>query len=474
MAPGLAALALAAVPAVASAAPNLVPAIDTDPASTNPLAVHNWFVETTASPYSAHFFYGAAITNSGADPFELAAKPGSTTGDTAIAQQVVGGTATDLDPAKVAITSIGVPNPGFTAWGASNVFSIALTPSGGTAIPSTRNVFCWSSAAFASTCTTASVLADGVDMGIAPAEADSVPVGTDGAYFDITGATPGTGTVVETVNPTGVIAESSTTDNATPPLAVDIPGVTAQSAPVSTTAGKAGTATLKGTVVAPEVLGAAAGGTPAAATGAVTYVATNGAHGTVTVSGATATYTPAAGFTGKDSFTYYAQDSRGLRSAPATVAVDVAAATPTTPTTPTTPKPPTTPTPPKGPSGNAHFTLSAAQLLINQRIGQAAIRRLNAVAAKLDGRPAPTPPKAHKGGTVTLSAAQLLINQRIYQAAIRRAAILEARLDHKPAPHFGSGKGGTVRLTLGQLVVNQRIAQAAVRRANALVTRVGL
>ena len=42
-------------------------------------------------------------------------------------------------------------------------------------------------------------------------------------------------------------------------------------------------------------------------------------HGTVTVSGAGATYTPAAGFTGEDSFSYTATDVRGLTSKPATV-----------------------------------------------------------------------------------------------------------------------------------------------------------
>jgi hypothetical protein len=124
-----------------------------------------------------------------------------------------------------------------------------------------------------------------------------------------------------------------------------------------------------------------------------------------------------------------------------------------------------------GAGGGSRFTLSAAQLLINQRIGQAAIRRLDAVEAMLDGRP----PRefAGAGGRVRLTAGQLLINQRIFQAAIRRAATLEARLDHRPAPRSGRGKGGRVRLSLTQLIVNQRIAQAAVRRANRLVARTG-
>lgn len=149
---------------------------------------------------------------------------------------------------------------------------------------------------------------------------------------------------------------------------------------------------------------------------------------------------------------------------------------PVTPPSPVTPNPsPVAPGPADGPSGGTakpgKFTLSAKQLLINQRIGQAAIRRLAAVEAKLDGKPAPTFSKSG-GGKVTLTAKQLLINQRIYQAGVRRAATLEARVAGTPAPKFTKGAGGEVQLTVGQLKINQRIAQAAVRRANALQVRV--
>ena len=113
------------------------------------------------------------------------------------------------------------------------------------------------------------------------------------------------------------------------------------------------------------------------------------------------------------------------------------------------------------------LTLSATQLRINQRIGQAAVRRANAIQAWLDegivggdvcggaleaGRldagvqvsqgvlgPIPTvagprplviPPAADKGKvTFTLSAAQLQTNQRVYAAAVRRANGLRDRLD---------------------------------------------
>jgi hypothetical protein len=205
---------------------------------------------------------------------------------------------------------------------------------------------------------------------------------------------------------------------------------------------------------------------------------------------------------------------------------------------------PAPPAPARG--GRASFSLSARQLLINQRIGQAAIRRLNAVEERLDGGlrardlcghaigpaqlgpgittapaaaslapaapadPAPItdPGRRGQGDPVSLSARQLLINQRIYQAAIRRADGIAARLrggltggdvrngqvtqgklydrlqvtGRAPAPEppasrtviprrTGSGDPGAVTLSVAQLAINQRIAQRGVRDANALIRR---
>ncbi len=112
---------------------------------------------------------------------------------------------------------------------------------------------------------------------------------------------------------------------------------------------------------------------------------------------------------------------------------------------------------------DVRFTLDVDQLQINQRIASAALRRANALVARLDGGlsggdvrpgavsadrigatiaairadatapPAPTrtviAPAAEKTGVVfTLSAAQLRINQRIGQAAIRRLNEVRGRL----------------------------------------------
>ena len=191
--------------------------------------------------------------------------------------------------------------------------------------------------------------------------------------------------------------------------------------------------------------------------------------------------------------------------------------------------------------------LSRRQLLINQRISQAAVRRLNLVQRRLDEglgrddiRPGgiapeslgpgvsfevapgglaaappplrrraetpPTPPRRPGAAAgVRLARGQLLINQRISQAAILRTNGLQGRLDAgltggdlregavgpaqirggvtitgatpQPDPPAATvtrlatadrSGGGGVRLSAEQLLINQRISQAAVRRANAL------
>jgi hypothetical protein len=199
-----------------------------------------------------------------------------------------------------------------------------------------------------------------------------------------------------------------------------------------------------------------------------------------------------------------------------------------------------------GPKGTV--VLSAKQLLINQRISQAAVRRVNAVQKWLDdglvtndlcggaflaqsfdagitvaatsvvapGVTSPATPRkvvtapGRKGSAaaVKLEAAQLLISQRISQAAVRRANALTERLDKgltggdlrdgqitpakialglrvatavatTPAARSrtivaapATGKPVKVTLSAAQILINQRIAQAAVRRSNALVDRI--
>jgi hypothetical protein len=207
----------------------------------------------------------------------------------------------------------------------------------------------------------------------------------------------------------------------------------------------------------------------------------------------------------------------------------------------------TLPLPPVPPDKqNVTFTLSVTQLRINQRISQAAIRRLNAVEARLnsglqardlcgysvgppqlgpgitsapaaaslapvapaDPAPIVDPGRPGQGDPLTLSAEQLLINQRIDQAAIRRATGITNRLEagltggdvqaaqvtqgklfdrlqivtktpaaEPPAsettipPRKNPPDPGSVTLSTEQLKINQRISQAGVRNANALIRR---
>lgn len=290
-------------------------------------------------------------------------------------------------------------------------------------------------------------------------------------WVDVTDVTPGSYRLRATVDPDGLYTESDEGDNTTTANVV-IPGVVAAARTATTPAGTAVSVPLAGTVVGASVksrlptcqeneTGKAScmtTATPGAATLAVQQPGAG--QGSVRLAGTAAVYTPPAGFTGTATFTYTGTDSRGLTSRAATVTVKVGAGT-------------------AGTAGAAagkkgRIRLTARQMLISQRIGQAAIRRLDAVEATLDGAPAPAAARAHAHGRVTLSARQLRINQRIFQAAVRRGTALEARLDGTPPPGATAGGHDRVRLSVRQMVINQHIAQAAVRKANALRARVGL
>src|SRR5690606_15299542 len=112
-------------------------------------------------------------------------------------------------------------------------------------------------------------------------------------------------------------------------------------------------------------------------------------------------------------------------------------------------------------------TLSARQLLINQRISKAAVRRVNAVQARLNrGLTAGdlragtlTPVKLNTG-------ARMLFASALPAAGPARSPFVP--LDIAPK---GQGNPGRVTLSKRQLVINQRISQAAVRRVNAVQAR---
>lgn len=195
-----------------------------------------------------------------------------------------------------------------------------------------------------------------------------------------------------------------------------------------------------------------------------------------------------------------------------------------------------------GAARRSRVRLSLRQLRINQRVFQAAVRRVNAIEAALRtldgddlrpgglraaafgpsvtlsgtprgdgramGRSISVPGAARTGARFRLSRGQLLVNQRIAQAAVLRANALERRLGsgltggdvrdgtitsdriagglrvvaavapgrRVPATRTvvrprATSSPGAVALTARQLLVNQRVGQAAVRRANRLRAR---
>jgi hypothetical protein len=121
-------------------------------------------------------------------------------------------------------------------------------------------------------------------------------------------------------------------------------------------------------------------------------------------------------------------------------------------------------TPPAGGGSTAGRppALTAAQLLINQRISQAALRRANAIRAMLAS--------GLTGGNFadgTITAAQLAPGLSVTRA-VAGGEVPATPLTIPEAPRKSAAR---VSLTPAQLLVNQRISQAAVRRLNALAER---
>lgn len=352
LSPGLAALAVLGIAGTASAAPpDLVPFVDTGSNSGSALATSKWFVDTTASPYSARLRFATQIQNIGADPFHITqgAASGPAGARTAVAvQQITGGAPTPLTQVKLLGSPFGLS--GTYSWRIDGVAKYTLTPAGGTPIESALGAVCRDdSAAFLAvpppalfatpSCQLPSDAAVGFSSGITNGWMDNIaPSASNSANFDVTGAPAGAATFTATVDPFNEIVESNNNNNNAVSPAITLPGVSAQAAALSTVTTTAVSGNLAAAVVGPTVLGrkltpgldAADPGqpAPAPATGAVTYALAGGpANGTATVSPTgLATYTARAGFTGADSFTYYAEDSRGIRSPATTVSVNVTAA----------------------------------------------------------------------------------------------------------------------------------------------------
>jgi hypothetical protein len=128
------------------------------------------------------------------------------------------------------------------------------------------------------------------------------------------------------------------------------------------------------------------------------------------------------------------------------------------------PRPVVVPEPARTATARPRVRVSAAQLLVNQRISQAAVRRANALARRLD--------QGLTGGDLrprAVTAAKLAPGTRIEWALPAGPAPPPARA---PAARVTRRPAAAVTASARQVLVNQRISQAAVRRANRLVALV--
>ncbi|HEX2232685.1 MAG TPA: lysyl oxidase family protein [Thermoleophilaceae bacterium] len=183
-------------------------------------------------------------------------------------------------------------------------------------------------------------------MGLSPGAADRYSSQRPFQWVDMAGLEPGTYTLRAEVNPFGYINEADTSNNLIE-LQRTIPGVRASGAQVAARSGAGGTARLTAELVGAGIPARRSAGCKPSQLSVSCYIWPTGrpvafevkdppAHGTVSIAQAgnleaDATYTPAPGFVGSDSFTFTARDARGLVSAPATVAVSVGEPLPVAP-----------------------------------------------------------------------------------------------------------------------------------------------
>jgi hypothetical protein len=353
---GVGALIAGGMAAPSNPLPDLVPQVDTG-------AIGSPSIDLYTMPGHVLMRFDSVIHNNGAGVLEI---DGQRTGGGAYTTTQVtypGGTpAVSQDPDSPAVgTSSSSPLPGLFYYngGGHDHFHYPhaaryelLTPSGGSISGAKNEVgFCmydsWGEGGFydaratgsagGSWCQKNTPGAALVRMGISPGHGDYYFASLAQQWVDITGVAAGSGyTIRMTVNPDGAIAESDTSDN-TITMPVTVPGATAAPASGTTSAGKAVDVALSGTVLGPTVkarinescdMFSASCFQVTPATIAGFSVVAGPAHGSVTIATQTggtavARYTPAAGYTGTDSFTYRTTDSRGLASAPATVSLTV-------------------------------------------------------------------------------------------------------------------------------------------------------
>jgi hypothetical protein len=182
-------------------------------------------------------------------------------------------------------------------------------------------------------------------MGISRNYGDLYAAQSTDQWVDIKGLKPGNYQIRATANPNGYIDESNPNNN-TITVTRTIPGTIADAVSRNVAHNTATTFALTGQVIAPDVparnnlkVGQGACQDVRKDLGCYLFTSANGpltfaigakpSHGSVTIvnqSGSTANvrYTPQAGFSGTDTFTFTVVDKRKLQSMPATVTVKVA------------------------------------------------------------------------------------------------------------------------------------------------------
>ena len=131
-----------------------------------------------------------------------------------------------------------------------------------------------------------------------------------------------------------------------------------------------------------------------------------------------------------------------------------------TPATPSNARGYVVPIPEKSGGSSGQVELTQQQLLINQRISQAAVLRSNAVRDRLDD-----------GLTASQIGAGVITTPNLLPGLAFGTLGANAAGTPITVPKASGGSGGNITLTTQQLLINQRISQAAVRRSNLSIAR---
>lgn len=166
-----------------------------------------------------------------------------------------------------------------------------------------------------------------------------------------------------------------------------------------------------------------------------------------------------AGLTGTD----FQDCSVGADRWPSALLAAISAGEPAGPATPAEgARPVPTRTPGEGEAGD--IALTREQLIINQRISAAAVRRINAITARLDGGLTAGDFRNGSIQAITLdSTGRSTFASALPSAGDVSSAFVPLDITRKNPEDLKS-----VRVTRAQLVINQRISSAAVRRINAV------